>query len=237
MKVIGSGFGRTGTLSLKYALEELGLGPCYHMEEVVKQPAHVKVWLDYANKEPIDWHDLFDGYNSAVDFPASVAYRELIEAFPEAKIVHTVRDPDRWYESTLETIYRGSALLPRWMQRIVPSTGRWINMSDRLIWDGLFEGRFEDRGFAIERFNSWTDEVIATVPADRLLVFRASDGWAPLCSFLGVLQPGGPFPHANDREGMLKRFRRVRVISRATPVVGVGLAAGIIKLTKRVRRR
>jgi len=237
MKVIGSGFGRTGTLSLKHALEEIGMGPCYHMEEVIKRPDHVEIWCDYADGIPVDWIQLFADYNSVVDYPASIAYRDLMQAFPDAKVVHTVRDPDRWYESTLATIYTGSTLAPRWLRQIVPSTGRWVDMADRLIWDGLFEGRFEDRNFAVDRFNSWTDEVIATVPADRLLVFRASDGWAPLCEFLGVLQPDRPFPHVNDRERILKRFRRVRVITRGAPVVGVGLVAGLIGLIRRLRRR
>jgi len=237
MKVIGSGFGRTGTLSLKHALEEIGMGPCYHMEEVLKRPDHVVRWHSYAIGDQVDWHHLFDGYNSVVDFPASIAYKDLIEAFPEAKIVHTVRDPDRWYDSTLATIFQGSSLTPRWLNRLVPSTGRWADMTDTLIWNGLFEGRFEDRDYAIDRFNSWTDEVVATVPADNLLVFRASDGWGPLCEFLGVLQPDSPFPHVNDRESMLKRFRRVRVVTRAAPVAGVGLVAGIVGLARRRIRR
>lgn len=237
MRVIGSGFGRTGTLSLKHALEEIGMGPCYHMEEVLKTPSHVPLWDDFADGKPIDWHRLFDGYNSAVDFPASIAYRELMEAFPEAKVVHTVRDPDRWYESTLATIYHGSTLAPGWLRRVVPRAGQWSNMTDHLIWDGLFEGRFQDRDFAIAKFDSWTDEVIATVPPERLLVFQASDGWGPLCDFLGVLQPDSPFPHVNDREQMLRRFRRVKVLARATPVVGAGLLAGSIGLMRRLRRR
>jgi len=237
MKVIGSGFGRTGTLSLKHALEEIGMGPCYHMEEVLKTPAHVPTWNDHANGKPVDWHRLFAGYHSAVDFPASIAYRELVEVFPEAKVIHTVRDPDRWYESTLETIYQGSTLAPGWLKRVAPRTREWADMADNLIWDGLFEGRFEDREFAINKFNSWTEEVIATVPTDRLLVFRAADGWGPLCDFLGVLQPDIPYPHVNDREQMLKRFRRVKVITRATPVVGAGLLAGSVGLIRRLRRR
>ena len=237
MRVIGSGFGRTGTLSLKYALEELGYGPCYHMEEVLKSPAHVAVWHDVAEGRTVDWHRLFRDYDAAVDFPASIVYRELIEAFPEAKVVHTVRDADRWYESTFETIYRGSSLVPRWWLRAVPRVGRWIEMADLMIWEGLFDGEFENRERAIERYNSWTAEVIATVPPERLLVFEVKDGWGPLCEFLEVLQPDSEFPNLNDRESMLRRFRRARIVTRVVPLVGVGLFAYLCRLIRRLWRR
>lgn len=236
MRVIGSGFGRTGTLSLKHALEELGFGPCYHMEEVMRRPAHVGLWHDVAEGRPVDWHELFRGYGSAVDFPASVVYRDLLEEFPEAKVVHTVRDADRWYESTLETIYQGTSLIPRWMRRSVPVAGRWAEMIDMLVWDGLFDGRFEERDHAIERYNAWTAEVVATVPAEQLLVFDVGDGWAPLCDFLGVLRPAGPFPRVNDRETMLRRFRFMRVATRAAPFVGAGVVAGVVGSIRRFRR-
>ncbi len=237
MRVIGSGFGRTGTLSLKYALEELGFAPCYHMEEVLKRPAHVPVWQEAARGRPVDWHRLFADYDAAVDFPASVVYRDLMAAFPDAVVVHTVRDPDRWYESTLETIYQGSTLFPRWWLRLVPRLGRWIEMVDLMVWDGLFDGQFENRERAIERFESWTAEVIATVPPERLLVFEVKDGWGPLCEFLDVLQPDREFPNVNDRESMQRRFRRARVVTRAVPVVGIGLFAFVCGLIRRLRRR
>ncbi len=237
MRVIGSGFGRTGTLSLKLALEELGFGPCYHMEEVIRQPAHVDKWHDVALGRSVDWHRLFEAYDSAVDFPASVVYRELMEAFPDVRVVHTVRDADRWYDSTSETIYRGSALFPRWLRVIVPTLGRWVEMVDLLIWGRLFDGRFEERDLAIERYGAWTAEVIATVPPDRLLVFEVSDGWGPLCEFLEVLQPDAPFPRVNDRDTMLRNFRLLRIATTAAPFVGVGLLAGLYGLIRRFRRR
>jgi len=238
MKVIGSGFGRTGTLSLKYALEELGVGPCFHMEEVLRhRRRQVGPWHDVALGRGADWNTIFKGYNSTVDYPASVVYRDLMEVFPEAKIVHTVRDPDDWYESTYETIYQGDTLLPRWLRRILPVTDRWVEMVDLLVWERLFDGRFEDRAYAIERYEEWTDEVIATVPPERLLVFEVTDGWGPLCEFLGLLQPDTAFPRANDRATMLKRFRRVRAASRAAPVVGAGVAATVYGMARRLRRR
>ena len=111
-------------------------------------------------------------------------------------------------------------------------------MVDGMVWDGLFEGRFEDREYAIERYREWTEEVVATVPADRLLVFAPGDGWEPLCEFLGVLQPAGPFPHVNDREAMTRRFARVRRATQAAPIVGGGLVALLAAgLVRRRRRR
>ena len=236
MRVIGSGFGRTGTLSLKRALEELGAGPCYHMEEVMKTPAHVGIWHEVALGRPVDWHALFAGYRSSVDFPASVVYRDLMNAFPDAKVVHTVRDADQWYESTLDTIYQGRTLIPGWVRRLVPFAGNWSEMVEQQVWVGLFDGRFEDRSYAIERYHAWTVEVIATVPADRLLVFEVADGWAPLCEFLGVLQPAGPFPRVNDRASMLRRFRLVRIATRVAPVAGVGVVAALYWAVRRFRR-
>src|SRR5919199_3150253 len=105
LEVIGAGFGRTGTMSLKVALEELGFGPCYHMTEVFANPKHVKFWEAAARGEPVDWEELFRGYRSSVDWPGAAFYEELMERYPDAKVILTVRDPDRWYESALNTIY------------------------------------------------------------------------------------------------------------------------------------
>lgn len=239
MRVIGSGFGRTGTLSTKHALEELGFAPCYHMEEVFRNPlTHVPVWADHLAGRPVDWARHFSPYEAAVDFPASIVYRDLMDVFPEAKVLHTVRDPDRWYDSTRETIYLARDLWPGWMRAAVPPVRDLSRVIDGMIWDGLFEGRFEDRAWAIDRYEQWTDEVIATVPADRLLVFDVREGWGPLCEFLGVLEPAGPFPNVNDRDTMLRRFRRVRVVSRAAPFVGGAVGAvGALGVARLLGRR
>ncbi|MDX1523129.1 MAG: sulfotransferase, partial [Anaerolineae bacterium] len=179
LQIIGSGFGRTGTSSMKAALEQLGFGPCYHMEEVFKRPRHMTLWHDVAFNRPIDWSTLFDGFESTVDFPASVVYKELMTAFPQAKVIHTVRDPERWYDSTVETIYQGGSLFPRWVQFLVPPIRHWVEMQEELIWQRLFDGEFENRGHAIQVFNQFTDEVKETVPVDRLLIFNVKEGWEP----------------------------------------------------------
>ncbi|MEQ8842360.1 MAG: sulfotransferase [Acidimicrobiales bacterium] len=233
MKVIGSGFGRTGTLSMKHALEDLGVGPCYHMEEVPRHRGHVGVWHAAGRGEPVDWSRLFAGFESAVDFPASVVYRDLMEAFPDAKVVHTVRDPDRWYESTFETIYQARTLAPAWVLRSVPAARRFFEMVEMLVWDGVFDGRFTDREFALRRYREWTAEVIATVSPERLLVFDVRDGWEPLCAFLDLPVPAHDFPNVNDRESMLRRFRVIRTATRAAPFVGAALVAGVSRLGRR----
>ena len=119
MKVIGAGFGRTGTLSVKAALEELGVGPCYHMVEVFDKPGHVALWQAAAEGKSIDWEELFADYNAVVDWPACTFYQQLMQAYPEAKVLLTVRDPQSWYESTKNTIYQVSRMSPE-----LPGYGR-----------------------------------------------------------------------------------------------------------------
>ena len=210
LQVIGSGFGRTGTLSTKLALEQLGFGPCYHMEEVMKRTSHLAAWRRFAGGTAVDWDALLDGFYSTVDFPASLVYADLLRRNPDAKVLHNVRDPERWYESARETIYHARSLFPSWMRRLIPPLGWVADMPDRLIWQQLFGGRFEDRAHAIGVFNEWTDEVKRSVPADRLLVFDVATGWPPLCAFLGVPVPNTPFPHVNERDRMLRLFGRMR---------------------------
>ena len=222
MQVIGSGFGRTGTLSLKSALETLGFGRCYHMMEVARRPSHVKVWVAAANGQPVNWQQLFIGFEAAVDYPSSIYYQEMMQAFPHAKVLHSVRDPQRWYDSTLATIYKVDKLSV-WVIRWLPFVGPMFRMTNKVIWDGLFQGRFEDREFAVKFFDEYTAEVKRMVPADRLLVFDVQQGWEPLCAFLDVPIPDTPFPHRNDRASM----QRVLAMLRALPW---SLPAGIIAL-------
>ena len=230
IEVIGAGLGRTGTSSLKEALETLGFGPCYHMTEVFAHLEHVPVW-EAARGECVEWEDALHGYRAAVDWPAPAFYEELMRRYPGAKVILTVRDPERWYESTLNTIYeiQGlsespayalSALLVPPMRRVRRAT----RVIGALAWRGLFGGRFEDREHAIAVFEKYNAEVARRVPAERLLVYEAREGWEPLCAFLGVEVPEGkPFPHANDTEEFRKRIRAVRAISVAVPTVTASL--------------
>jgi len=227
IQVIGSGFGRTGTKSLKTALEILGVGPCYHMEEVLKRPSHIKAWYNISRDQPADWATLFQGFKSAVDFPASIFYKELLAAYPEAKVIHTVRDPARWYDSTYETIYNASALFPLWLRKIIPTISYFSKMERRLIWERLFEGRFEDRQRTLEFFEAYTNEVKKSVPAEQLLIFSVKEGWEPLCTFLDLPVPDVPFPFVNDR---VQFKRRTQMLRFATTWGAAGLVILILAL-------
>jgi hypothetical protein len=234
LRVIGAGFGRTGTLSLKHALDELGFGPTYHMEEVFKHPFHIAKWCDYASSGAADWDDLFDGYSSGVDFPVSCAWRELVARYPESKVVLTVRDPDSWWTSTLSTIYRGRDMFPRWMRRVVPLTGRYFDMNEQLVWDGIFGGRFTDRDHAIAVYEQHARDVRTALSPERLLVFNVAEGWGPLCEFLDVAEPLTPFPRLNDAGSMRRRIMAVTVGSRALPIAA---ALVVVACTRALARR
>lgn len=214
LAVIGAGIGRTGTTSLKMALERLGLGPCYHMTELLADPSRVGHWEDAWAGRPVDWEALFEGYGSAVDFPVYRHWRALSERYPEAKFILTVRDPEQWYESTRETIYMASR----------PSPAKMLKLAVRLpfqkkarqilrvlkgagvLWEKDFDGRFEDKAHAIAHYEQHVAEVKAGLPRKRLLVYSVKEGWAPLCDFLGVEAPDEPFPRANDRASFLDTF-------------------------------
>jgi len=234
LHVIGAGFGRTGTLSLKQALDELGQGPTYHMEEVFRHPSHVRRWLAYADGGTADWARIFRGYGSAVDFPASCAWRDLAREYPSAKVVLTVRDPHAWWLSTATTIYPTRTMFPAWVRRLVPFTQRWLDMTDRLIWSGIFGGRFEDRAHATSVFEAHSRAVQERCDPERLLTFDVAQGWGPLCEFLGVPVPPGPFPHVNDSRSLRRRFAAIRWGTRLGPVAL--LAAGAAAVASRARR-
>lgn len=210
LKIIGSGFGRTGTLSLKAALEILGFGPCYHMQEVIKRPFHIKKWQQIGRNQPVPWHTIFRRFQATVDYPASPFYRELLHTYPDAKVIHTVRDPERWYDSTAETIFRSMDGLPFWAYQLPWPLGNFIDLQGKIVWQGLFNGRFTDRAYAIQRFHDYTEAVKQHVPPEKLLIFEVKEGWQPLCDFLGVPVPDVPFPHVNDRENILRQFKRLR---------------------------
>ena len=189
LKVIGTGLGRTGTMSLKLALEQLGLGPCHHMVEVFMNPQSVPLWLAAGAGHP-DWDAIFAGYRSMVDYPGCKFWRELMDFYPDAKLVHSVRDADDWFESTQATIFAPGSLVDN-----APEPMRaFFNM---VVSD--FGERLHDRAFMTDYFKHHTEEVLATAPKDRLIVFEAAQGWAPLCEFLGVPAPDAPFPKENSR--------------------------------------
>ena len=198
LKVIGAGFGRTGTLSLKLALEKLGFGPCYHMIEAYQRPDHLQPWRDAAAGRPVDWADLFQDYQAAVDWPACNYWEAQLAAFPEAKVILTERDPERWHASIMNTIYPSSvARREAAADSADPFTQDFSAMIYEVIWDGVFDGRMDDKDFVIARYLAHNQGVRQRAPTDRLLIFDPAAGWPPLCEFLGCPQPDEPYPKTN----------------------------------------
>jgi hypothetical protein len=196
LKVIGAGFGRTGTLSLKTALEELGFGRCYHMVEILRRPSHMQHWSRIMHGGTADWETVFQGYQSAVDWPVAAYYRELMDVYPEAKVILTVRDPHSWHRSIMTTIYQARRQLVIRLTRVFPPLYRFMNAMEHTVWHGVFQNKVEDKAHAMEVFQTHIEEVKRVVPSERLLVFEARQGWEPLCSFLQVPVPGDkPYPH------------------------------------------
>eukprot|EP01098_Paradermamoeba_levis_P005532 TRINITY_DN2329_c0_g1_i1.p1 TRINITY_DN2329_c0_g1~~TRINITY_DN2329_c0_g1_i1.p1 ORF type:complete len:182 (-),score=49.85 TRINITY_DN2329_c0_g1_i1:152-697(-) len=153
-------------------------------------------------------------------FPACIFYKELLERYPQAKVILTVRDVDSWYESCINTIYRvGKFKIWKVIGLVSPWTGRFINMAENLIWNQYFEGKFEDKKFAVEKFNKHVEEVKRVVPKDKLLVFEVKEGWEPLCKFLGKEIPKKPFPRVNDTAEFQKRILVMQIVSAAPFVI------------------
>jgi hypothetical protein len=206
MKVIGGGFGRTGTTSLKVALQTLGFGPCLHMIDLLSGYPELSDAFRkaYDGAQP-DWITLLDGWESCVDWPTCSFYKQLMEIWPDAPVILNVRDPDSWYKSTYNTIYQAAMVIPQTPEQLARPAARMLR---RVVWEGDLQSKFEDKETAIEIFNAWNESVKAYVPADRLLVFDVTEGWEPLCAFLGLAVPDEPFPHKNDTQSFLDMINR-----------------------------
>ncbi|MCG5218552.1 sulfotransferase family protein [Streptosporangium sp. KLBMP 9127] len=220
LRVIGAGFPRTGTSSMKAALERLGFGPCYHMFNILSDGRQVDRWLPLASGAPVDWDQVFEGFGSSQDWPASFFWRQQAEAYPDAKVVLTVRDPHRWYASMKmllangpgrampENLPEGAAVVFESMKRLSPV----LDLIQRSTFggNGDFGDGMPDEEVAVEAFHRHVDTVKESLPADRLLVFDVREGWEPLCRFLDVEVPvGEPFPHLNDAESMQRTLSQL----------------------------
>ncbi|MBN8818608.1 MAG: hypothetical protein J0I80_07795 [Sphingomonas sp.] len=194
LQVIGAGLGRTGTLSLKLALEHLGFGPCHHMSEVIANVRQqLPYWLDVVAGHP-DWDGAFAGYAAAVDYPGAYFWRDLAAHYPEAKIILTLRDPESWFKSVSETIFSPGHTA------MFAGTPLGPFMDGTVLKD--FGDRIGDQAFMIDYFNRWNEGVRSSIPPERLLLFQSRDGWVPLCAFLGVPVPDAPYPRVNSRDEM-----------------------------------
>lgn len=196
LKVIGSGLGRTGTMSTKLALEQLGFAPCHHMVEVFAHPETIPLWIAAGQGRP-DWDALFDGYSAMVDHPGCAYWRQLMDHYPDAKVLHTVRDPDKWFDSTQATIFNPD--------RPPPPEGTPMRVFMDQVHAG-YGGDMHDRAFMTDFFRRHTAAVVAGVPKERLLVFDVKEGWEPLCRFLGVPVPATPYPRENSTEDFQRRI-------------------------------
>jgi hypothetical protein len=202
LSVVGAGLGRTGTMSLKHALEQLGLGRCFHMIELVQNPHLIPYWEQAGDGQPVNWDVAFAGFGATVDWPSATYYRQLAAEYPEAKIILTLRDADKWFDSTQNTIFK----------RIDQLAADPANNLSRVLQTAIlrmFDGDLHDRMHCIGVYERHNAEVQRVIPKERLLVFNVAEGWEPLCTFLGLPVPAAPFPAVNSTEDFQKRFAGV----------------------------
>ena len=247
LKVIGAGFDRTGTLSLCRALNRLGL-PCNHLFDILggeaprlsysldpkKSKTQLDFWQNVANGKAgtqYDWEQVFSEYAAAVGSPAHVVWRELLSAYPGAKVILTVhpRGADAWYESIFDTIYQLETIWQfKVLEHATPYGKKMRDTTRKLIFQRLLKGTISDRSKAIERYHQHIAEVKASVSAEQLLVYSVDQGWKPLCTFLGVPEPSGEFPKVNDRTAMKQWIREYTRAAYAIVAVCALALAGIV---------
>lgn len=198
LRVIGAGMGRTGTMSLKQALEFLLHKPCYHMTELLANPEHVDFWHQATFGGEVDWHKFFEGYGAGVDFPVSSFWGKLSKIFPDALILLSKRSADEWWESASKTIFS-----PRNEKQ-----GKLAELSKELSRKRFpIQEIIHDKEASMKLYEEWNNHVIANAPAERLVVWEVGDGWQPLCDALNVPEPDIPFPHQNTKEEFTRHLR------------------------------
>jgi hypothetical protein len=210
--LIGAGLPRTGTLTQKQALEQLGFAPCYHWVNVLADLDQVELWNRAMDGEA-PWEEILDGHRSTADWPGGYFYRELMDFYPEAKVLLSVRNPVSWERSFRDTIWTmsyGKTLMPLLAHaraEIDPRWHRYLELVDRMFWgpQGTFADGNAEPAQLIEQMERHNEQVKRDVPAERLLVWKVTDGWEPLCEFLEVDVPDEPLPHVNDRDTFLER--------------------------------
>jgi len=203
LQIIGSGFGRTGTMTMKEALGVLGFGPTHHMTEIMENPEQIDHWKAVFAKKDVDWAEVFAGYNSQVDWPGAYVWHQTSIAFPDAKVIHTERPEEDWWASFNTTIGKFFALsdsieLPPHLADI------FATMKSGML-AGTFSD-FTDRDSAIAAYRANNQKVREVIPANQLLVFNVAEGWGPLCDFLGVPVPEVAFPHNHVRHEFWEHF-------------------------------
>jgi len=196
LDVIGAGLGRTGTLSLKTALEQLGFAPCHHMVEVMAHPETTEFWRRAAEGAKVDWEEIYRDYRATVDWPGCHFYRELAQAYPKAKLVLSVRDPNKWLASMKETIFKFMAMM---RENASPEQRQGMRFIEIIFDEQTFRDGYDDES-VLAAYKRHIENVKRDIHPGRLLVFDVAEGWEPLCKFLGVPVPSTPFPRSNSRE-------------------------------------
>lgn len=202
LKIIGSGFGRTGTTTLKAVLGTLGFGPTYHASGIFQNPQKIKLWKNHLDGEVVDWADVFAGYNSQVDWPGSMVWDQTFAAFPEARVIHTERPEEDWWASYAHTIGKQLRLMPS-----MPAPEEIRGVAD--VFTQLLNqnyGDFTDKAKMIAAYRTNNQKVRETIPEKQLLVLDMAKGWTPLCEFLGVSEPDTTFPHLFKRDEFWEMF-------------------------------
>jgi hypothetical protein len=190
LKVVGAGVGRTGTHSLKIALEQLLTGRCHHMIEIIAEPAQATGWTEAIEGREVDWDVVLDGYVAQVDWPGASFWREISAANPDALVLLSMRDPESWYRSASNTIFQPIASPP-------PGLEQWFGTTIHKLFEERFSDDLENPTTMMDAFEHHNAQVRAGVPAGRLLEWTVSDGWEPICERLGVRVPEEPFPLTN----------------------------------------
>ena len=231
LKVIGAGFGRTGAFSLKMALDRLGLH-CYHTFELLNKPLDAPLWLrtidDEENRRRL-FEQIFSGYEATVDFPSVYFYRELLEYYPDAKVILTLRDSNSWYESFSDTVMEANKSLRYKIARLVHGHAIYQLMKKTFV--GMLGTNLSDRQHIIKVFEHHNADVLKHVPAERLLIYHVEQGWKPLCDFLNIPMPEDlPFPHFNEREKMLERINKMKILGGMYIVVYVAIISVAVGL-------
>jgi len=209
IKIIGAGLPRTGTNTLKESLEMLGYNKTYHMKELLVHPENLHHWVTLKETGMTKWEELYDGFEATVDFPGYPWYKEHMKHYPDAKVILTVRPFEKWYTSVYSTIWQAGpqtvsqkiAMMSKLLfNPRLRSVIKCVKFAKGTIFGVHLQGQFTDKVFAEKIFDKHNADVKAYVPADKLLVYDVSEGWAPLCKFLGVPEPNEPFPHLNKKE-------------------------------------
>ncbi len=209
IKIIGAGLPRTGTNTLREALEILGFSKTYHMKHLLVHPEDLHYWTTLKATGTTDWDALYDGYQATVDFPCYPWYKEHMKQYPDAKVILSTRPFEKWYTSFYSTIWKAQnppeaekaamgervAADPR-LQTVMKVMG----FAKQVMSEEHFQGKFLDKEFMEKVFDDHHEEAKRYVPADKLLVYDVTEGWEPLCKFLDVKVPNEPLPHTNKKE-------------------------------------